>query len=139
MEIIPVNILFNIDGIKELKLLLFSPFFTLLEPGGAQRERAVMAKLDHPFVCKLVNTFQDEACIYMLMQFVQGGELLNLIQGGDVYGGLPESAAKFFAAGILEGLTHMHQRQIIYRDLKPENILLDKDGYAVIVDFGFCE
>jgi CRP-like cAMP-binding protein len=109
------------------------------QAGGAQRERSVMVKLDHPFVCKLVNTFQDEACIYMLLQFVQGGELLNLIQGGDAYGGLPESAAKFFAAGILEGLTHMHQRQIVYRDLKPENVLLDKDGYAVIVDFGFCE
>jgi CRP-like cAMP-binding protein len=108
------------------------------QASGAQRERSVMAKLDHPFVCKLVNTFQDEACIYMLLQFVQGGELLNLIQGGDVYGGLPESAAKFFAAGILEGLTHMHQRQIVYRDLKPENVLLDKDGYAVLVDFGFC-
>jgi protein kinase A len=75
----------------------------------------------------------------MLLQFVQGGELLNLIQGTDTYGGLPESAAKFFAAGILEGLTHMHQRQIVYRDLKPENVLLDHDGYAVIVDFGFCE
>lgn len=107
------------------------------QAGGAQRERSVMAKLDHPFVCKLVNTIQDEACIYMLLQFVQGGELLNLIQGGEEYGGLPESAAKFFAAGILEGLTHMHQRQIVYRDLKPENVLLDKDGYAVIVDFGF--
>lgn len=77
------------------------------QAGGAQRERSVMVKLDHPFVCKLVSTFQDEACIYMLIQFVQGGELLNLIQGGDVYGGLPESAAKFFTAGILEGLTHM--------------------------------
>eukprot|EP01082_Thalassiosira_pseudonana_P008397 g7601.t1 g7601 contig24:1019328-1022422(+) len=53
------------------------------QAGGAQRERSVMVKLDHPFVCKLVNTFQDEACIYMLLQFVQGGELLNLIQGGD--------------------------------------------------------
>jgi len=109
------------------------------QAGGAQRERSVMVKLDHPFVCKLVNTFQDEACIYMLLQFVQGGELLNLIQGGDAYGGLPESAAKFFAAGILEGLTHMHQRQIVYRDLKPENVLLDRDGYAVIVDFGFSK
>ena len=109
------------------------------QAGGAQRERSVMVKLDHPFVCNLLNTFQDEACIYMLLQFVQGGELLNLIQGGDAYGGLPESAAKFFAAGILEGLTHMHQRQIVYRDLKPENVLLDKDGYAVIVDFGFCK
>ena len=102
------------------------------QAGGAQRERSVMVKLDHPFVCRLVSTFQDEACIYMLIQFVQGGELLNLIQGGDVYGGLPESASKFFAAGMLEGLTHMHQRQIVYRDLKPENVLIDKDGYPVV-------
>ncbi|KAL7517982.1 hypothetical protein ACHAWX_002850 [Stephanocyclus meneghinianus] len=109
------------------------------QAGGAQRERSVMVRLDHPFVCKLINTFQDEACIYMLIQFVQGGELLNLIQGGDIYGGLPESAAKFFAAVMLEGLTHMHQRQIVYRDLKPENVLIDKDGYPVIIDFGFSK
>ena len=98
-----------------------------------------MAKIDHPFVCKLHNTFQDDACIYMLLSFIQGGELLNLIQGGKDCGGLPESAAKFFAAGILEGLSYMHRRHIVYRDLKPENVMLDKDEYAVIVDFGFCE
>lgn len=69
-----------------------------------------MAKLDHPFVCKLVASYQDDACIYMLLALVQGGELLNLIQGGESYGGLPESAAKFYAAGIAEGLTYMHRR-----------------------------
>jgi protein kinase A len=73
----------------------------------------------------------------MLLTLIQGGELLNLIQGGETYGGLPESAAKFYAAGIAEGLTYMHRRHIVYRDLKPENVLLDKDGYAVIVDLGF--
>jgi serine/threonine protein kinase len=102
-------------------------------------------------------SFQDEACIYMLLTLIQGGELLNIIQGGV----LPESAAKFYAASIAEGLTYMHRRHILYRDLKPENgkfsvvhvcsdefhvythiplfsvVLLDKDGYAVIVDLGF--
>ncbi|KAL7532188.1 hypothetical protein ACHAXR_006670 [Thalassiosira sp. AJA248-18] len=109
------------------------------QASSAKRERAVMAKLDHPFVCKLVNTFQDDACIYMILSLIQGGELLNLIQGGEMHGGLPEIATKFYAAGILEGLTHMHRRHIVYRDLKPENVLLDADGYPVIVDFGFCE
>jgi len=109
------------------------------QASSAKRERAVMAKLDHPFVCKLVNTFQDDACIYMLLSLIQGGELLNLIQGGEMHGGLPEIATKFYAAGILEGLTYMHRRHIVYRDLKPENVLLDGDGYPVIVDFGFCE
>jgi len=109
------------------------------QASSAKRERAVMAKLDHPFVCKLVNTFQDDACIYMLLSLIQGGELLNLIQGGEMHGGLPEIATKFYAAGILEALTYMHRRHIVYRDLKPENVLLDGDGYPVIVDFGFSK
>ena len=109
------------------------------QASSAKREREVMAKLDHPFVCRLVCTFQDAASIYMVMSLVQGGELLNLIQGGEAHGGLPEIATKFYAGGILEGLTYMHRRHIVYRDLKPENVLLDSDGYPVIVDFGFCE
>jgi len=109
------------------------------QASSALRERAVMARLDHPFVCKLINSFQDEACIYMLQSLIQGGELLNLIQGGEMHGGLPEIATKFYAAGILEGLTYMHRRHIVYRDLKPENVLLDADGYPVIIDFGFCK
>jgi len=109
------------------------------QASSAKRERGVMSKLDHPFVCKLVNTFQDDACIYMLQSLVQGGELLNLIQGGREYGGMPEIATKFYAAAILEGLTYMHRRHIVYRDLKPENILLDSTGYPVIIDFGFTK
>jgi protein kinase A len=109
------------------------------QASSATREREVMSKLDHPFVCKLVNTFQDDECIYMLQSLVQGGELLNLIQGGQKYGGMPEIATKFYAAAILEGVTYLHRRHIVYRDLKPENILLDSSGYPVIIDFGFAK
>ena len=78
-------------------------------------------------------SFQDEACIYMLLTLIQGGELLNIIQGGI----LPESAAKFYAASIAEGLTYMHRRHILYRDLKPENG--KQIVYVRLACFFYCE
>ena len=51
--------------------------------------------------------------------------------------GIGEMNANFYAAGILEGLSHMHRNLILYRDLKPENVMIDKDGYPIIIDFGF--
>ena len=76
-----------------------------------------MAQLDSPFIISLSATYQDETSIYMLTKLYQGGELWSIIHTND-RDGLPESAAKFYMAGILEGLTHMHTRNIIYRDLK---------------------
>jgi len=103
---------------------------------GVVQERAVLSQLQHTFITKLVNTYQDRGQIYMLMPLVQGGELFSLIHPEDT-DGIPESNAKFYAAGILEGLSYMHRRHILYRDLKPENILIDDQGYPVIVDMGF--
>uniref|UniRef100_A0A7S2VZA2 cGMP-dependent protein kinase n=1 Tax=Eucampia antarctica TaxID=49252 RepID=A0A7S2VZA2_9STRA len=105
---------------------------------GIMREKSVMAMLNHPFIIKLVNTYQDSESLYMLLPLVQGGELFSMLhQVND--GKLPESHAKFYAATILEGLAYMHKRNILYRDLKPENILIGLDGYPVIVDMGFAK
>jgi protein kinase A len=68
----------------------------------------------------------------------QGGELQTIIHT-ESRDGVPEWAAKFYAANILEGLSYMHERNIVYRDLKPANVLLDNEGYTVIVDFGFAK
>jgi serine/threonine protein kinase len=79
-----------------------------------------MASIDHPFILKLVNTYQDTSSLYMLLELVQGGELFSLLHPPDAADGVPESSARFYAACILEGLSYMHQRKILYRDLKPE-------------------
>jgi len=105
---------------------------------GVIREKNIMEKLDHPFIIKMVSSFKDEYKLYMLLKLYQGGELQTVIHTSS-RDGIPEWAAKFYAANILEGLNHMHHRNIIYRDLKPENVLLDSAGYCVIVDLGFAK
>jgi len=74
----------------------------------------------------------------MLMQLVQGGELYSVIHTTR-RDGLPEQQARFYAAGVADGLAYMHRRSYVYRDLKPENVLIGSDGYPVIVDFGFAK
>ena len=105
---------------------------------GVIREMRLMSNLDHPFVLKLVNVYQDTDSVYMLIKLVQGGELYSLMKKARRQT-LSERDGRFYASGILAGLAYMHRRHILYRDLKPENVLIDKDGYTTIVDLGFAK
>jgi CRP-like cAMP-binding protein len=91
---------------------------------GVVQEKNIMSELDHPFIIKLVNTYQDKQRVYMLVQLVQGGELYSVLHGPRK-DGVPESQAKFYGATILAGLSYMHRRNIIYRDLKVSSIIAD--------------
>jgi len=104
---------------------------------GVYRELQVMESLNHPFIIKMMNAYQDSQSIMILLDLIQGGELFSLMVKSKE--GLGESKSRFYSAGILEALSHMHHRNILYRDLKPENVLIDKDGYPVLVDFGFAK
>jgi protein kinase A len=105
---------------------------------AAAREKDVMASLDHPFVIKLLSTFQDDNNLYMVMDFVQGGDLFSVIHT-ETYDGIPDVEARFYAACILEALDYLHENFILHRDVKPENILIDRSGYCVLADFGFAK
>jgi len=105
---------------------------------GVVREKKIMSKLDHPFLNKLVNSFHDDYNLYLVLGLVQGGELFSMLRKVKSCG-LPESSAKFYSACILEALSYMHYRNILFRDLKPENVLIDEHGYCVLVDFGFAK
>lgn len=105
---------------------------------GVLREMRVMAKLDHPFVLKLMNVYQDAESVLMLVKLIQGGELYSIMKKSR-RNIVQERDAKFYASGILEGLSYMHSYSVLYRDLKPENVLINKDGYPVIVDLGFAK
>ena len=83
-------------------------------------EKNIMAKLQHPFLISLVGSYQDDHCVYMVMELVQGGELYSVMSAAPQRC-LPESQARFYAAVIAEGLGFMHRRGYVYRDLKPES------------------
>mmetsp|Transcript_46183 Transcript_46183/g.68120 ORF Transcript_46183/g.68120 Transcript_46183/m.68120 type:complete len:381 (-) Transcript_46183:2-1144(-) len=91
----------------------------------------------HPFIVSLMYTFETHHKLYMIMEFIQGGDFYTFL---DKHKGknklLPEDSAKFYLCEITLAIDHLHKCRIIYRDLKPENILLDKDGHVKIVDFG---
>jgi len=105
---------------------------------GVIREKNIMSSIDHPFVVNLICTFQDDRHLYMLIELVQGGELFSVIHT-ETRDGIPNANSRFYAACILESLSHLHHRHITYRDLKPENILIDALGYCVLVDLGFAK
>eukprot|EP00588_Corethron_pennatum_P015348 CAMPEP_0194281526 /NCGR_PEP_ID=MMETSP0169-20130528/20865_1 /TAXON_ID=218684 /ORGANISM="Corethron pennatum, Strain L29A3" /LENGTH=753 /DNA_ID=CAMNT_0039026599 /DNA_START=76 /DNA_END=2337 /DNA_ORIENTATION=- len=102
------------------------------------RETNILSLVDHPFVYNLVSKFQDDTSLYMLLEYLPGGELFSLIHTRGRKG-MPFEHAQFYAACILESLTHLHNRCIIYRDLKPENVVIDRDGYGILIDLGFAK
>eukprot|EP00511_Aplanochytrium_stocchinoi_P010330 CAMPEP_0204865744 /NCGR_PEP_ID=MMETSP1348-20121228/13085_1 /ASSEMBLY_ACC=CAM_ASM_000700 /TAXON_ID=215587 /ORGANISM="Aplanochytrium stocchinoi, Strain GSBS06" /LENGTH=405 /DNA_ID=CAMNT_0052017231 /DNA_START=125 /DNA_END=1342 /DNA_ORIENTATION=+ len=100
-------------------------------------EKAVMEKLNHPFINCLHQTFQDNDCLYMLLELVQGGELFSLLQ--TIGPKLKMHHHCFYIACVVSAFEAMHAHDILYRDLKPENILIDNLGYLKLVDFGFAK
>ncbi|KAL2218481.1 camp-dependent protein kinase type 2 [Thermoascus aurantiacus ATCC 26904] len=99
-------------------------------------ERRMLCRVKHPFLVTLWGTFQDSKNLYMVMDFVEGGELFSLLRKSQRF---PNPVAKFYAAEVTLALEYLHSQQIIYRDLKPENLLLDRHGHLKITDFGFAK
>eukprot|EP01063_Lacrimia_lanifica_P005216 TRINITY_DN12_c0_g2_i1.p1 TRINITY_DN12_c0_g2~~TRINITY_DN12_c0_g2_i1.p1 ORF type:complete len:452 (+),score=211.16 TRINITY_DN12_c0_g2_i1:55-1410(+) len=100
-------------------------------------EKNILGMIDHPFIVKLHYAFQTKDSLYLILDFLSGGELFyHLSQVSSVF---PERQAKFYAAQIGSALGHLHSLNIIYRDLKPENCVLDREGNCCITDFGLAK
>jgi len=99
-------------------------------------EKRILSEIDHPFCVELITTFKDESHLYMVLEFLPGGELFSLLQKERR---LSEGAASFYSCMVMLAFDYLHNRNFIYRDLKPENLMLDKKGYIRLVDFGFAK
>lgn len=99
-------------------------------------ERRMLKLVEHPFLIRMWGTFQDSKNLFMVMDYIEGGELFSLLRKSQRF---PNPVAKFYAAEVALALEYLHSHDIIYRDLKPENILLDRNGHIKITDFGFAK
>uniref|UniRef100_A0A669D1G3 Rho-associated protein kinase 2 n=1 Tax=Oreochromis niloticus TaxID=8128 RepID=A0A669D1G3_ORENI len=97
-------------------------------------ERHIMAFSNSPWVVQLCCAFQDDRHLYMVMEFMPGGDLVTLTMNYDI----PEEWARFYTAEVVLGLDAIHLMGFIHRDIKPDNMLLDQHGHLKLADFGTC-
>ncbi|KAF6115925.1 ribosomal protein S6 kinase A2 [Phyllostomus discolor] len=102
----------------------------------SKMERDILAEVNHPFIVKLHYAFQTEGKLYLILDFLRGGDLFTRLSKEVMF---TEEDVKFYLAELALALDHLHGLGIIYRDLKPENILLDEEGHVKITDFGLSK
>jgi serine/threonine-protein kinase RIM15 len=101
---------------------------------NVKAERAIMMwQGESDFVAKLYWTFSSKEYLYLVMEYLNGGDCASLIK---VLGGLPEDWSKKYMAEVVLGVEHLHSRGIVHRDLKPDNLLIDQKGHLKLTDFG---
>jgi len=99
-------------------------------------EKNVLRMIHHPFIVSLKYSFQSGNKLYMILDYINGGELFFHLSNVDRF---PEPRARFYTAEIILALGYLHTQNIVYRDLKPENLLLDMDGHIALTDFGLVK
>lgn len=99
-------------------------------------ERTILSELEHPNIVKLFYTFHDNSKLYLILQYIPGGELFFHLKE---QGTFDEDTVAYYAAEISCALRFLHSKGIVYRDLKPENCLLDQNGHLVLTDFGLSK
>ncbi|KAI9345005.1 kinase-like domain-containing protein [Obelidium mucronatum] len=99
-------------------------------------EKEILIRMKHNFIVELFHTFQDTHYLYMIMEYIDGGDLFSYLRKVQKFG---DEDSKFYAAEVLMSLQYLHGENVIFRDLKPENILLDMTGHVKLADFGFAK
>ncbi len=125
------------DGaVYAMKVLRKDAIIKRRQVAHTQAERDILTQLKHPFIVNLNFAFQTRDKLFMILDFINGGELFFHLKNE---GRFSETRVKLYVAEIAAAMEHCHSIGVVYRDIKPENILLDKEGHIVITDFGLCK
>lgn len=116
-----------------IKVLLKADLVRKNLVNAVRAERNALAKAHNPFVVKLFYAFQSQENLYLVMEYLIGGDLASLLRNLQYF---DEDMARKYAAEIILALSYLHSVGIVHRDLKPDNILINDDGHLKLTDFG---
>uniref|UniRef100_A0A1B6HWE6 Protein kinase domain-containing protein n=4 Tax=Homalodisca liturata TaxID=320908 RepID=A0A1B6HWE6_9HEMI len=119
-----------------MKILSISDVIRLKQVDHVKNEKNILQQVRHPFIVNMKWHHRDQCNLYMLFEYVCGGELFSYLRNAGTF---TTNTANFYASEIIVALEYLHSMSVVYRDLKPENLLLDRDGHLKITDFGFAK
>ncbi|BGP33596.1 Serine/threonine-protein kinase [Rhodotorula toruloides] len=119
--------------IYAMKSLKKAEMFKKDQLAHVRAERDLLAESNSPWVVQLYYSFQDSNYLYLLMEFLPGGDLMTMLIKYDTFS---EDVTRFYMAECVLAIEAVHKLGFIHRDIKPDNILIDKDGHIKLSDFG---
>merc|ERR1719318_2368559 len=132
-----VRLVQKIDNghVYAMKVLRKSEMVEKEQVAHVRAERDVLVEVDHTWVVKMFYSFQDADALYLVMEFLPGGDVMTLLMKKDT---LSEEATQFYIAETALAIETIHKLGFIHRDIKPDNLLLDARGHVKLSDFGLC-
>uniref|UniRef100_A0A8C2EYY9 non-specific serine/threonine protein kinase n=1 Tax=Cyprinus carpio TaxID=7962 RepID=A0A8C2EYY9_CYPCA len=121
--------------IYAMKILRKSDMLEKEQVAHIRAERDILVEADGAWVVKMFYSFQDKRNLYLIMEFLPGGDMMTLLMKKDT---LSEEATQFYIAETVLAIDSIHQLGFIHRDIKPDNLLLDSRGHVKLSDFGLC-
>ncbi|KAL2111162.1 hypothetical protein VUR80DRAFT_210 [Thermomyces stellatus] len=129
----------KVGSVFALKILRKTEVIRLKQIDHVRQEREILRDVaGYPFITNLVASFSDRDCLYMVLDYVPGGEVFTYLRRMRPFS---EPTARFYICELVLVLEYLHETQggVAYRDIKPENLLLDAEGHIKLVDFGFAK